>query len=154
MKAGAKAGLGVLAIAIGLAQFVSVDRSNSRPDAAGEFPAPPAVAAILERACYDCHSNQTRWPWYARLAPVSWIAAHHVAAGRRQLNFSEWGGYYAVTRRHKLAWMARALHDEQMPPWYYRAIHPKARLSAGDRAVLARWIEAAQAGLSDSVKGQ
>jgi hypothetical protein len=143
--------MGVAAVSLALMQLVPTAQTNPVP--AGEIAAPPAIGAILERACYDCHSNQTRWPWYARVAPVSWMVADHVAAGRRQVNFSEWGQYYARTRRHKLEWMARALRNEQMPPWYYRAIHPEARLSAGDRAVLAGWIEEEQIIVSSSAKG-
>ncbi len=75
----------IFAVILAAIQFVPVDRSA--PPAAGELAAPPEVARILDAACYDCHSDRTRWPWYSRVAPVSWIAAHHVAAGRRRLNF-------------------------------------------------------------------
>jgi hypothetical protein len=142
----AYAGLGFVA-AILFAQLIAVPRTN--PPSEGELAAPPSIAGIIRRACYDCHSNETRWPWYGRVAPVSWIVAHHVTAGRRQLNFSEWGVYLPRTRRHKLAWMARAVREEQMPPGSYRLIHPAARLSESDRAALVHWIEAEQANLSN-----
>jgi len=151
MSAGTKAGLAIAAITLILAQLVPVERTN--PPAEEEIATPPPVAAILKRACYDCHSNQTRWLWYSRVAPVSWLVTNHVAAGRRQLNFSEWGRYYPATRRHKLQWMARALHDERMPPWSYLLMHPKAQLSADDRAALARWIQTELPGPPASVKG-
>jgi heme-binding protein len=143
----AYAGLLGFATAMLFAQLITVSRTNPASD--GELAAPPAVTQIIRRACYDCHSNGTRWPWYSRVAPTSWIVAHHVTAGRRQLNFSEWGGYLPRTRRHKLQWMARAVRDEQMPPWSYRLIHPESRLSESDRAALVRWIESEQTNLSN-----
>lgn len=127
-----------LVIGFGLAQLIPAERTN--PPSKGDLVAPPPVAAILRRACYDCHSNATRWPWYSRVAPLSWLIASHVAEGRRQLNFSAWGGYYPNTRRRKFQWTGRALSAEKMPPWSYRLMHPGARLSAADRALLGQWI--------------
>jgi hypothetical protein len=143
--------LGV-AVAILFAQLIAIQRTN--PPSNRDLAAPPAVAGILRRACYDCHSDETRWPWYSRVAPISWIVVHHVTAGRRQLNFSEWDGYLPRTRRHKLEWMARAVRNEQMPPWSYRLIHPEARLSGADRAALTRWIESDQINPSDENGGR
>lgn len=120
------------------AQLVPVKRTN--PPIRGTLGAPPAIAATLKRACYDCHSNQTRWPWYSRLAPISWWAAHDVALGRKEVNFSEWGSYYPAARRRKLEWMGRALRGAAMPPWTYRLLHPQAQLSGAERAALLRWI--------------
>ena len=122
-----------------LAQFIPVQRTN--PPAKGDVSAPPGIEATLRRACYDCHSNETRWPWYTRVAPFSWLAAHDVELGRRQIDFSEWGEYYPATRKRKLRWMDRALRQEAMPPWSYRIFHSGARLTAEDRAALERWID-------------
>jgi hypothetical protein len=112
---------------------------NPRPR--GDISAPPKVESTLRRACFDCHSDETRWPWYAHIAPVSWIVVHDVTLGRKEVNFSEWGSYYPATRRRKLKWIGRALHDEKMPPWPYRLIHPDARLTAADQVELQKWIE-------------
>jgi len=122
-----------------LAQFRPVQRTN--PPVKGEVSAPPGIEATLRRACYDCHSNETRWPWYSRVAPISWLAAHDVELGRKEINFSEWGEYYPATRKRKLQWMNRALRQEAMPPWSYRIVHPGARLTEAERAALERWIE-------------
>jgi hypothetical protein len=111
------------------------------PASKGEVSAPPEIQNTLRRSCYDCHSNQTQWPWYSHVAPFSWAVARDIELGRRQLNFSEWGGYYPVTRRRKLQWMGRALQKEAMPPLSYRLIHPSSRLSPRDRAQLERWID-------------
>jgi len=122
-----------------VAQLKPVRLTN--PSLKGKLPAPPEIDAVLRRACYDCHSDQTRWPWYSRVAPFSWAVAHDVNLARREVNFSEWGEYYPATRKRKLEWMERALLEEVMPPWSYRLIHPGARLSDDDRVRLERWIE-------------
>jgi hypothetical protein len=143
----AKAGLVGFTAAMLLAQLITIPRTN--PSSDGKLVAPVAVAEILRRACYDCHSNETRWPWYSRVAPISWIVARHVARGRQELNFSDWHGYLPRTRQHKLQWTGRALRDERMPPWWYRMVHREARLSEADRATLTDWIEAEQENLSN-----
>lgn len=131
----------VVAAALAAAQFVPAKRTN--PPAQGSLVAPLPIAATLRRACYDCHSNETRWPWYSRVAPVSWLIVRDVNLGRKEINFSEWSSYYPRTRRRKLEWMGRALHEEEMPPSSYRLMHPDARLTDADRAALLRWTESA-----------
>jgi hypothetical protein len=105
-------------IALVVLQLPKVERTN--PQATGEILVPPAIQATLKRASYDCHSNETRWLWYSRVAPVSWLVVHDVTLARKEINFSEWGGYYRLTRQRKLEWMARTLHEEKMPPWSYQ----------------------------------
>jgi hypothetical protein len=124
-------------------QLITVEHSPVSPITNRAIAAPAQIQALLTRACYDCHSNQTRWPWYSRVAPVSWLVARDVALGRKELNFSEWGTYYPQTRRRKLQWMGRALRARSMPPWVYRLMHPGARLTGAERALLDRWIESA-----------
>ncbi len=125
------------------AQLLPVTRTN--PPSSGTLAAPPAVDAILRHACYDCHSNQTRWPWYSRIAPISWLMVRDETLGRKEVNFSDWGSYYAATRRRKLRWIGRALHEQKMPPFTYRLLHPRARLDQADRVLLERWVESAVA---------
>lgn len=120
----------------------------------GEIDAPPPIAAVLRRACYDCHSNRTRWPWYSHIAPVSWLVAHDVALGRRELNFSEWQTYYPQTRMRKLRWMERAVNECAMPPRDYLLMHRQARLNDAERAALTRWIESQIADASVSGRMQ
>jgi hypothetical protein len=128
----------VIALLVAI-QFVPGGVVN--PPSQGEVSAPPEIQDTLRRSCYDCHSNQTRWPWYTNVAPFSWVVARDIELGRRQLNFSEWGAYYPVTRRRKLQWMGRALEQEDMPPLFYQLIHPASRLSPQDRAQLRVWID-------------
>ena len=141
MRLGKVGTIAVLGIAGGLllAQFVPLQRTN--PPATGDVSAPPGIEATLRRACYNCHSNETRWPWYSRVAPISWLAVHYVELGRKQINFSEWGEYYPATRKRKLQWTDRALRQGAMPPWSYRIVHSDARLTEEDRAALERWID-------------
>ncbi len=120
------------------AQLIPAERSN--PPVVGDVTAPPEIKATLRRACYDCHSNETRWPWYGHVAPFSWLVASHVRSGRKELNFFEWSAYYPQTRRHKLQWMGRALRANEMPPWWYSLTHPASRLSERDRLELERWV--------------
>ena len=133
----------VFGVAAPAVQLITVERSSVSPVTNGDIAAPAQIQALLTRACYDCHSNQTRWPWYSRVAPVSWLVARDVALGRKELNFSEWSSYYPQTRRRKLQWMGRALRERAMPPWDYRLMHPGARLTGAERALLDRWIESA-----------
>ena len=126
-----------LAAVIVLIQFIPVERSN--PAVEGEIVAPPEVMAVLARACYDCHSNHTEWPWYAYVAPVSWLLARDVSEGRHELNFSTWGAYGAKQKRKKLKETAEEVAEGEMPPWYYALVHAEARLSPGEHEALRAW---------------
>jgi hypothetical protein len=137
MKPGARwtiATLGVAAVAI---QFVPVDRTN--PPVEGAVFAPAEVESVLRRACYDCHSNETNWPWYSHVAPISWLTAHDVHEGRDALNFSTWS---ALDRKAQLDAIGKSweeVQDHDMPPWYYLPLHWNAHLSSEDRAVVRGW---------------
>lgn len=124
-------------VALVAIQLVPVDAGN--PPVAADIPASPAVKAILRRACYDCHSNETQWPWYARIAPVSWFIARDVHKGRAELNFSTWNQYSTQQRVKKLRESWQEVAVGEMPPWLYRPIHRDARLTAEDRALLLQW---------------
>ena len=136
MKLRSKILLGALVV-FGAMQLVMFARTN--PPVTGDFAAPPEVAAILRRACYDCHSNQTVWPWYSRLAPVSWLLHRDVVEGRRHVNFSEWDKVPAEKRARKIANVAKQIKEGEMPPWFYLPLHKAARLDDADRAVIERW---------------
>jgi heme-binding protein len=107
----------------------------------GDIAAPPAIEVILKRSCYDCHSNETGWPWYGFVAPLSWWMERKVELGRKQLNFSEWGSYYPTTKIRKLQWIDRTLGQKNMPPWSYRILHPQAALNQTDLIPLLQWLE-------------
>ena len=130
----------VLAAALVLIQLVPVQRTNP-PVAAAEVPAPPEVRAILKRACYDCHSNETIWPWYSRVAPFSFLLERDVREGRREVNFSTLARDPLKRRQRKWMEIPEQVEKKEMPPWFYAAVHPEARLSAADRAALVRWAQ-------------
>lgn len=115
-------------------------RTNPRSSAAASFEAvaaPPAeVAASVRRACGACHSNETSWPWYSRVAPASWLVSEDVNRGRAHLNLSEWRGYSPEMVRSRLRDMCREVDAKSMPPWYFRLAHPGSRLNEGEASSL------------------
>ena len=117
-----------------------VDRSN--PPAQGVVPAPQPVLAVLQRSCFDCHSNQTRWPWYAYVAPVSWKVANDVHRGRHELNFTEWNRASARKRARVAAKVWDEVEEGKMPLPQYLRMHPEAHLSEADLAALREWAAA------------
>jgi len=130
----------VVALALVAIQFVPVERTN--PPARGETPsAPPEVASVLRKACFDCHSNETRWPWYSRVAPVSWLVADDVREGRKHLNFSEWSLLDRSSREGALREIHEMVEEGEMPLAIYRLAHPEARLTDEEKAALLRWAE-------------
>jgi hypothetical protein len=122
------------------AQVIRFEHTN--PPATGDIAAPPPVQRALRRACYDCHSNETSWPWSAGLAPISWLIHRDVTEGRRRLNFSSWDAYASDpgTKLQKLKNIQRAMTEEDMPPWYYRLVHPDSRLSESQQQAIVRWV--------------
>ena len=131
-------GLIVLVVLIGI-QFVPVDRSA--PPAGADLQQPPAVAAILRRCCFDCHSNHTRWPWYSHVAPVSWLVAGDVHEARGKLNFSRWGELPLAKQGVIAGYVWHQVSTNAMPLPRYRMIHRDARLSDADKGVLRAWAE-------------
>jgi len=128
----------VVLLALVAAQFVPVERGN--PPVETDIAAPPEVAAILRRACYDCHSNETVWPWYGWVAPASWLLEKDVRDGRGELNFSTWNRYDARRAAHKLHEVVEQTESGEMPLWFYLPLHPSAALSEADLATLAAWV--------------
>ena len=128
----------VVAVAVVVIQFVPVARPLN-PPVTSEVPASPEVRTILRRACYDCHSNETVWPWYSKVAPVSWLVAKDVREGRAELNFSTWDQYNTKEQAKKLRESFEEVAEGEMPPWIYKPLHRDAVLSAQDRSALRRW---------------
>lgn len=136
--------LGFLVLFV-LAQVVPVSRTN--PPATSEIAAPAEIDGILQRACYDCHSHETRWPWYARVAPVSWLLARDVAEGRKHVNWSTWGEATPRKQRHALEELVEVIEEGEMPPWFYLPLHPDARLSGDERQALIDWARATRSAI-------
>ncbi len=124
-----------------LLQIPPVDRTN--PPVESEVVAPPTVAAVLRRACYDCHSHETIWPWYGYVAPASWILADHVHEGRERANFSVWNRYTPAQQtelRHEI-WEEVA--EGEMPLPGYLLVHPETQLEGDERNAIRAWAEGA-----------
>ena len=119
-------------VVFGLIQLVPFGRNHTNPAVVQEIQwDSPETRAIAERACFDCHSNQTVWPWYSNIAPSSWLLAMDVAEGREEMNFSDWGRLPQSADE-----IARELERGSMPPSRYLALHPEARLSDAEIAQL------------------
>lgn len=122
-----------------LAQLVRPERSN--PPVGATLDAPEEVLAILRRSCFDCHSNETAWPWYSAVAPASWLVAHDVEEGRKHLNFSTWGARDAEGRRDMAEEIVEEVGEGEMPLWQYLLLHGDAELDARELGTLRKWAE-------------
>jgi mono/diheme cytochrome c family protein len=96
----------------------------------------PSTRALVRRACYNCHSNETVWPWYSSLAPVSWLTQRDVNQGRGHLNFSEWNDPMSQPDD-----IAEEVAAGNMPPWFYLPLHPEAKLTQEERTALVRGLQ-------------
>ena len=123
-----------------LIQLIPVEQTN--PPVEADLVAATPVKDILRRACYDCHSHETRWPWYSRVAPFSWWLAEHVTEGRADLNFSQWPLFDFEARELMLRDIEKQLVDGTMPLRSYVLGHREARLSDRDREILLEWARA------------
>lgn len=133
----------IIVVVLAAIQFVPVDRSN--PPVQGVVGAPQEVLSVLERSCFDCHSNKTRWPWYSHVAPVSWLVAHDVHEGRSHMNFTEWNTLPVHDQAELIENCWKMVNKGDMPLWYYLPMHPDARLSDADKALIQDWAQVAGA---------
>lgn len=131
-------------IALMVIQFFPKQYNESETVPGSDFIAtynpPIEVEGILRASCYDCHSNNTNYPWYNQIQPVNWYLADHVDEGKRELNFSEFGDYSAKRAAHKLEEVIKEVKNDQMPLESYTLIHSHAKLSEQDKKVLMDWI--------------
>lgn len=132
-----------------IAQFKRPAKTNPAVDQSDALEAhiqlDPQIAAILDRSCNDCHSNKTRWPWYANVAPMSWFVIDHVNEGRENLNFSEWGKYSSQERKALLGQFCDLVTEGWMPLSSYTPLHPGSKLSDHDKRLICQWAAAERA---------
>lgn len=140
-------GFGVLGLVA--MQMFPVQRTNPPPDRPLAIQ-DPMVSDIVERACADCHSHDTVWPWYSRIAPVSWWVVDHVEEGREHLNFSTWGTQPPDRQEHKLEEVVEYVENREMPLRSYVAGHPEARITDAERESLVDWANDLRAQLRGS----
>jgi len=119
-----------------LIQFIPVNRTN--PPVTQEIVwNAPETKALAQRACYDCHSNETTWPWDSYVAPISWFIGNHIAEGRERLNFSEWDKPNAESEE-----IIRSVRNGSMPLQSYLIMHPDAKLTAAEKEALITGLNA------------
>jgi hypothetical protein len=124
-------------LALGI-QFVPYGHGRSNPPVLQEPEWDrPSTRALVARACFDCPSNETRWPWYSQVAPVSWLVREHVEEGRDELNFSEWN-----RSNQEADEAAEAVSKGEMPLASYLLLHPSARLSPDEKRAIIRGLDA------------
>lgn len=135
----------VMIVLLVVAQVVPIHRSNPPVEqsqtlfAVEKMPAP--VMAALQRACENCHSNETVWPWYSYVAPVSWIIASDVQNARAKMNFSEWGSYTAKRKEERLEEICEQIANGDMPDPKYALLHRDARITPEERNAVCQWTE-------------
>ena len=135
----------VFGVILLLIQFIQPDRSNPEFDSSktlqAELQPPAQIASLFERGCKDCHSNETRWPFYSYIAPVSWLVAYDVSEGRKHFNMSEWGKYKTNRKFQKLSGIYQEVIDREMPLPKYIPLHPEANFTDAERDTLAAWAQ-------------
>lgn len=137
-KLAIRGGILVAVIGIGI-QFIPYKAEGlENPPNQPPLQEPPEVVAILKRACYDCHSHETKYPFYSLIAPGKWLLAHDVVEGRAALNFSEWPED-EEDRQFNREQALEILLEGEMPPWFYLPAHPEAKLTEKDMAILNAW---------------
>lgn len=134
-------GLIILFIAI---QFVPVSYNQSDTvldsDFIKTYKVPDQIQSILKTSCYDCHSNNTHYPWYSKIQPGGWFMEGHIKDGKKELNFSEFGDYSGRRKKSKLKAIINQIKDDEMPLWSYTLIHRDAKLSEEDKQLLTDWL--------------
>lgn len=118
-------------------QLIPVPLAN--PPVEADIPTHPAVKSILKVSCYDCHSHETIWPWYSKVAPISWLLASDAGEGRKKLNFSTWNKYDPAKQARLIAEALDEVRGGDMPPWYYVLKHPDAKITPYKLKTLETW---------------
>ncbi|SDD90032.1 Haem-binding domain-containing protein [Pricia antarctica] len=101
---------------------------------------PEKVDQIFKASCYDCHSNNTEYPWYNKVQPVAWFLENHVEHGKEELNFNEWDEYSSRMKKSKLRSINSQIEDEEMPLWSYTLVHREAKLSEDEKKTVLDWV--------------
>lgn len=137
---------GLIIIALGFIglQFVRPTKNNagleSTQDISKVVEIPSNIHLMLKSACYDCHSNQTTYPWYSEIMPFGWWINHHVEEGKAELNFSEFGAYSTKRKDHKLEEIGEEIVEGEMPLGSYKLAHKEAELTTSQVEELQKWV--------------
>ncbi|MES1216742.1 MAG: heme-binding domain-containing protein [Bacteroidota bacterium] len=144
--------LGLLAVLI-IIQFFHPEKNKSESkqtgNIAGVYEVPADVKAILDKACADCHSNNTVYPWYSKIQPVDWWLDNHIAEGKEELNFDEFAKYSLSRQYHKLEELTKTVKEGEMPLNSYTWIHTNARLKEEEKNALINWADTIRTGMRE-----
>ncbi len=139
-----KIGIGIFVILV-VIQFFRIDKTNPAYNEADDFiniaQPPLEIATLIKAACYDCHSHQSKYPWYSNIAPISFMLQHHIEEGRQHLNFSMWGTYQEKKADHKLEECVEELEEGNMPMKPYIIMHSEAKMTATQKVTLEKWFK-------------
>ncbi len=142
----------VLVVLFIIIQFIRPSRNHSTQilttDISRVLLTPDTILALLRKACYDCHTNNTDYPWYSGVQPIGWLLAYHIKRAKNQLNFSDFGAYPRRRQLSKLDGICNSINDNVMPLPSYRFMHKYARLNKNEKASLVRWATAMEDSLS------
>lgn len=137
-----------LLVLLVILQFIRPEKNLAQGDVIADFRAdtqlPPQIEKTFERACFDCHSNRTKYPWYAEIAPVSYWIAGHVNEGKEHFSLSDWNSYNAERKDHKLEELAEEVKEKHMPLESYLWIHNESKLSQADIDAIVTWVNQAR----------
>lgn len=134
----------ILLVAFILIQFFPIDKNNPAPTPQMDFlmikHTPESTAALIRNSCYDCHSNETKYPWYTNVQPFAWFLKSHIDEGRKKLNFSTFATYEPKRQAHKLAETAEMIEKGEMPLDSYVLIHSDAKLNETQKQGLIQYF--------------
>jgi hypothetical protein len=142
--------IGLLVILVAI-QFIRPEKNNSADitkDISTLYPMPDSVKIIVDKACADCHTNNTKYPLYAAIQPISFWLADHVNDGKRHFNFNEFASYKIAKQNHKLEEVIEQIKEGEMPLYSYTLIHKEAKLTEAEKATLINWCQS----IMDSLK--
>ena len=146
----------LLLVVIIIIQFIHPPKNISSPDAlllndiSKVYGVPDSVNQVLQTSCYDCHSNNTIYPWYSKIQPVAWWLNDHIVEGKREVNFSEFATYRIGRQYKKLDEIIKQVKEDEMPLSSYTLIHRNAILTTGQKLVISNWA----ASIRDSIKAK
>ncbi|MBN4047274.1 heme-binding domain-containing protein [bacterium AH-315-P13] len=139
-----KIGIALLVVFIGI-QFIPKTYNQSDTALASDFmtifDAPEGIETQLKTSCYDCHSNNTYYPWYNKLQPVAWFLEDHITEAKGELNFNEFGDYSKRRQKSKLKSIISQIRDDEMPLTSYRLMHWDAKLADKEKKIIMDWID-------------
>ena len=127
----------VLVVAFVIMQFFRIDKTNPAPTPGMDFlnikKTPESTAKLIRNGCYDCHSNESKYPWYSNIQPFAWLLKDHIDKGRKELNFSNFATYEPKRQAHKLKEAAEFVENGEMPLESYLLMHPEAKFTDAEK---------------------